>query len=274
MGQKSAIEWTDHTFNPWWGCTKVSPGCVHCYAETFSNRYRYDVFGPRKNRRTFGEAHWQEPLKWNRQAELLGQRMRVFCASMADVFEDNSSIESERQKLWGLIEETPMLDWLLLTKRPENMLLFAPWQNEWPDNVWAMTSVENEELAHERIPILLEVPAIVRGLSVEPLLGPIDLSPWLSSIHWVIVGGESGQGARQMKPEWVRSVRRQCQEDSVPFFFKQWGEWMPLENRVPLDSLLSPDAKRVGKKAAGRELDGQTWDELPNTLTLIAARMT
>lgn len=264
MGQKSAIEWTDHTFNPWWGCTKVSPGCVNCYAETFSNRYKYDVFGPRKSRRTFGEGYWQEPIKWNRQAAQLGERKRVFCASMADVFEHNPRIEAEREKLWSLIEETPMLDWLLLTKRPENMRRFAPWENEWPRNVWAMTSVENQELAQKRIPILLEVPAVVRGLSVEPLIGPVDLEPWLENIQWVIVGGESGQGARQMKPDWVRNLRDQCTTAGVPFFFKQWGEWTYIENEEHSGSNEPLLTKRVGKKIAGRELDGKIWDELPN----------
>jgi protein gp37 len=267
MGQKSAIEWTDNTFNPWWGCTKVSPGCVHCYAETLSNRYLYDVFGPRKSRRTFGEEYWQNPLKWNRQAAQSGKRMRVFCASMADVFEDKKSIEAEREKLWGLIAETPMLDWLLLTKRPENMLRFAPWKDDWPPNVWAMTSVENKEMAEKRIPVLIEVPAIVRGLSVEPLIGPVELGPWLKDIQWVIVGGESGQGARQMQVDWVISLRDQCREAGVPFFFKQWGEWAYQGNGENQE----PRAKRVGKKAAGRELEGRTWDGVPDVQTVIDA---
>ncbi len=265
MGQKSAIEWTDHTFNPWWGCTKVSPGCVHCYAETLSSRYRYDVFGPRKPRRTFGESYWQEPLKWNRQAILTEARARVFCASMADVFEDNASVEAEREKLWSLIDETPMLDWLLLTKRPQNMLRFVPWMGDWPTNVWAMTSVENQEQAVNRISVLLEVPALVHGLSVEPLIGPVNLGPWLESIQWVIVGGESGQGARQMQVEWVTHLRDQCVEAGVPFFFKQWGEWIHQENSETA-------MKRVGKKAAGRELDGRTWDQIPNVQSLMLAR--
>ncbi|MDP9314174.1 MAG: phage Gp37/Gp68 family protein [Chloroflexota bacterium] len=272
MGQKSAIEWTDNTFNPWWGCTKVSPGCVHCYAETFSSRYKYDVFGPRKPRRTFGESYWQEPLKWNRQAQQIGRRARVFCASMADVFEDNPSIETERAKLWNLIAETPMLDWLLLTKRPQNMLRFAPWGAEWPPNVWAMTSVENQEQGEKRIPILLEVPAIVRGLSIEPLIGPVDLTPWLKGIQWVIVGGESGQGARQMQVDWVVSLRNQCAEACVPFFFKQWGEWMYFESTSVDGAEPQPMMKRVGKKAAGRELEGRTWDEIPDVEALLAAR--
>lgn len=266
MGQLSTIEWTNHTFNPWWGCTKISPGCVHCYADTWSRRYGHDIWGPKKPRRTFGEKHWQDPLKWERQADSLGQRKRVFCASMADVFENNKSILSEREKLWELISGTPMLDWLLLTKRPENMMRFSPWESEWPSNVWAMTSVENQEQANKRIPELIKVPAIVRGLSVEPLLNEVDLSPWLDQIQWVIVGGESGHGARQMKVEWVRNLRDQCRKHDVPFFFKQWGEWAPIFTSNDEDNY---QMKRLGKGNAGRILDGQTWNEFPSELTLL-----
>lgn len=255
MGEYSAIEWTDHTFNPWWGCIKVSPGCKYCYAETWAARYGHNVWGPGKIRRTFGDKHWEEPRKWNRTASELGRRMRVFCASMADVFEDNPNIEAEREKLWRLIEETPMLDWLLLTKRPENMLLFSPWNDLWPANVWAMTSVENQEEAEKRIPELLKAPALVRGLSVEPLIAPVDLGPWISEVQWVIVGGESGFNARMMEPDWVRNLRDQCQDWGVPFFFKQWGEWA-LDDTTQM-------MRRVGKKSAGRLLDGRLWDELP-----------
>lgn len=270
MGQQSTIEWTDHTFNPWWGCTKVSPGCTHCYAETWSERYGHDIWGPRKSRRTFSEHHWQDPLRWNRSATQQGHRMRVFCASMADVFEDNPSIESERRRLWSLIAETPMLDWLLLTKRPENMLRFTPWKDSWPSNVWAMTSVENQEYADERIPVLSQVPAIVRGLSVEPLLGPVDLRPWLDHIQWVIVGGESGREARPINPLWVRNIRDQCLAANVPFFFKQWGEWSPVtsdtnayEQLLLTDNNFREHMHRSGKKASGRLLDDKTWDALP-----------
>jgi len=188
------------------------------------------------------------------------RRVRVFCASMADVFENNSSVEHEREKLWRLIAETPMLDWLLLTKRPENMCSFAPWAGDWPANVWAMTSVENQHVAEQRIPQLLKVPAIVRGLSVEPLLGPIDLTPWLSEIHWVIVGGESGSEARPMDPMWVRSIRDQCVATDVPFFFKQWGEWGPGNDSNSTHDTL----QRLGKRISGRLLDSRTWDELPS----------
>ena len=273
MGQNSTIEWTHHTFNPWWGCTKVSPGCTHCYAETWANRYGHDIWGPRKARRIFGESHWQDPVKWNRQAMQQGERIRVFCASMADVFEDNASIREERKKLWSLIEETPMLDWLLLTKRPENMLRFAPWQLQWPSNIWAMTSIENQEQAEKRIPLLAEVLASVRGLSVEPLIGPVNLAQWLQDIHWVIVGGESGPGSRPINPEWVRSIRDQCTEANVPFFFKQWGEWAPIDDNSLTSSNhqviqlhhngITSAVRKMGKKASGRLLDGKAWSEFP-----------
>ncbi|MEM8535565.1 MAG: phage Gp37/Gp68 family protein [Chloroflexota bacterium] len=260
MGQNSSIEWTDHTFNPWWGCTKVSPGCKHCYAESLSSRYGHDVWGPHKARRTFGEKHWQEPLKWHRTAVEQKRRIRVFCASMADVFEDNGSIKGERERLWRLIEETPMLDWLLLSKRPENMSKFSPWKGTWPTNIWAMTSIETQEEAEKRIPELLKVPAALRALSVEPLLGSVDLSLWLSEIQWVIVGGESGPSARPMKPEWACEVRDQCKDAGVAFFFKQWGTWAPSEiGTSPQSSMV-----RMGKKSAGRLLDGQLWNQLPN----------
>jgi protein gp37 len=262
VGQNSSIEWTDHTFNPWWGCTKISQGCKHCYAETLSNRYGHDIWGPRGSRRTFGEKHWQEPLKWNRFAAEHEQRMRVFCASMADVFEDNPSIASEREKLWSLIEETPMLDWLLLTKRPENMLRLTPWGEAWPQNVWAMTSVEDQDQANQRIPELLNIPAIVRGLSVEPLLAPIDLSPWLRDIQWVIVGGESGPHARPMAPNWARQIREQCRTAEVAFFFKQWGAWIPANTNPSDESVM----KRVSKKVAGRVLDGEQWEQIPTPI--------
>jgi len=191
---------------------------------------------------------------------------------MADVFENNPSLESERHKLWNLIENTPMLDWLLLTKRPENMTKLAPWGKQWPDNVWALATVENQEYANQRIPHLLDVPAVVRGLSIEPMLGPIDLSCWISDIHWVIAGGESGAGSRPMNPDWARVLRDQCLSAGTAFFFKQWGNWIPStsENQgtiTKLSSYLDKEAtlymKRVGKKVAGQILDGFTWNQIP-----------
>lgn len=259
MGQHSTIEWTDHTFNPWWGCTKISQGCKHCYAETWANRYGHDIWGPNKARRTFGEQHWGGPLKWHAAAVKQGRRVRVFCSSMADVFEDNSSLDSERLKLWDIIAETPMLDWILLTKRPENMVPMTPWGAAWPDNVWALTSVEDQEAADTRLPHLLKVPAKVRGLSVEPLLGSVDLTPWIRHIHWVIVGGESGSSARPIQPDWVRNIRSICNQHQVAFFFKQWGRWAPNPDSGAPATMLP-----MGKKASGRTLDGRTWSELPS----------
>lgn len=272
MGQNSSIEWTDHTFNPWWGCMKVSPGCANCYAETWANRYGHDVWGPTNPRRHFTDNHWKDPLRWNQEAREAGKRRRVFCASMADVFEDHPDLQADRERLWKVIASADMLDWLLLTKRPQNMTRFTPWQDAWPANVWAMTSVENQAVADTRIPELLRVPAKIRGLSVEPLLGPVDLSPWLHGIQWVIVGGESGRGARPMHPAWVLKIKRDCAAAGVPFFFKQWGQWSPTkivkDASIAAESFMLP----VGKAKAGRELHGRTWDAMPDLARIVSRR--
>lgn len=250
MAENSKIEWTTHTFNIAWGCVKVSDGCKFCYADTLSNRYGHDVWGVNKPRRTFGTRHWAEPLKWNQKAKDAGERHRVFCSSMTDVFFDDPTLEQERPKLWALIEQTPHLDWLLLTKRPENIMQMIPesWRDKLPFNVWVGTSVEHQDAADERIPHLIEVPAVVRFLSCEPLLSDLDLtgktvdSVWIDPeyaildpllgelvaeqgwyIDWVIVGGESGAKARPMNIEWARSIKDQCQKAGVPFFMKQLG---------------------------------------------------
>jgi len=149
MAQNSSIEWTDHTFNPWWGCSKVSPACLHCYAETWAKRVGQKIWGVQSPRRLFGTAHWDEPVRWDAEAEASGIRRRVFCASMADVFESRSELTDEREKLWMLVETTPSLDWLLLTKRPQNTFRFAPWSDEWPNNVWVGTTVENQHWANQ-----------------------------------------------------------------------------------------------------------------------------
>lgn len=279
MGENSKIEWTHHTFNSWRGCVKVSPGCQHCYAESLSKRYGHDIWGVDKPRIIASESYWKEPLKWNRDAEQAGERRRVFCASLADVFEDRADLIEPRARLWNLIAATPALDWLLLTKRPENMLRMVPWMasagTPWA-NVWLGTTCEDQQRADQRIPHLLRVPAAVRFLSCEPLLGEVDLSFWFwatgpssagpwrypsgrieytgrgggmamsskpaEEIHWVIAGGESGKGARPMHPDWARALRDQCVEAGVAFHFKQWGEWAP-HNRLPSTSdfgVLSP----------------------------------
>lgn len=284
MSYNSKIEWTEHTFNPWHGCAKVSPGCKHCYAETLTNRWGGDYWGIHSPRKFMSDSYWRKPLEWNRKAAAAGRRDRVFCASMADVFERhpikeiNEQMNEARSALWRLIEETDYLIWLLLTKRPINAIEMTPvsWLQGWPANVCIMTSVEDQERADERIPTILQVPAMYRGLSVEPLLKPIDLSKWLSppewygeafgygSIDWVIVGGESGPGARPMHPEWALSIRDQCQASRTPFFFKQWGEWVMGG---------SDQADRVGKKTAGRLLDGREWNEHPFCLEAEVAKI-
>jgi protein gp37 len=246
MSQGSPIEWTHHTFNPWWGCTKVSLGCQNCYAEALSKRYGHMVWGADVDRRFFTEKHWQEPLKWNKQARGSGERARVFCASMADVFEDFAPLDTERDRLWNLIYETPWLDWQLLTKRPENVLSMVPWGQKWPENVWIGTSVENQQVANHRVPILKKIPALVRFLSCEPLIGAIDTLD-LNGIHWLIVGGESGHGHRPIEEEWVRQLRDNCVKSGVAFFFKQWG------GRT--------------SKSQGRILDNEEWAEFPFSLS-------
>jgi protein gp37 len=262
MGTKTKIEWAHDTFNPWMGCTKVSPACDHCYAETLATTRLGVQWGPNAERRRTAPSTWRQPLAWNRKAEKEGQRRRVFCASLADVF-DNAVPQEWREDLWRLVDATPHLDWLLLTKRPQLIMNRLPidWKGGRP-NVWLGTTVENQAEADRRIPHLLAVPAAKRFLSCEPLLGPVDLSalplpaPWPRCdceghsprfdvlageimctgccegpeavdcrIDWIIAGGESGPKARPSHPDWFRSLRDQCQAAGVPFFFKQWGEW-------------------------------------------------
>lgn len=323
MGEVSKIEWTDATFNPWIGCTAVSAACDHCYAEALSKARLGVAWGKGEPRRRTSAANWKLPLRWNRKAEREGRRLRVFCASLADVF-DSEVPEGWRDELFALIAETPHLDWLLLTKRPKAMRDYADrahrcgehWLADQPDapavlwplsNVWLGTTVEDQKMAEVRIPHLLATPAAVRFLSMEPLLGPVDLTaiPWrfngcsgetvktinaltgnitvndpvfgggggIVGLDWVITGGESGPGARASHPEWFRSISRQCTAAGVPFLFKQWGEWAPREAfinypkqvRIPLAQFQAGEERlyRVGRKVAGRLLNGVTWDEVP-----------
>jgi protein gp37 len=306
----SHIEWTDHTFNPWWGCEKVSPACDHCYAWTMDKRFKPNGkrhWGANAPRRFFGEKHWAEPLTWNRAAKKAGTRARVFCGSMCDVMEKHRDFQTDlgmdlsRVRLCALIARTPRLTWMLLTKRPENYREMLPpsWLKEAPGNVWLGTSVEDQKTADERIPLLLQTPAAVRFVSAEPLLGPVNLgllgtipnsSPYsltADRLDWIVTGGESGPNARPSHPDWFRQIRDDCQAARVAYFFKQWGAWVPTtqnqwvtghEHRIFPDGdymdwanfELGPwgdeDAEeivRVGKKAAGRELDGRTWDKFP-----------
>ncbi len=257
MSKNSKIEWTDHTFNPWIGCTKVSGGCVNCYAETLMDtRYKRVQWGINGTRSRTSANYWRQPLAWNQAAESAERRPRVFCASLADVFEDRAELEPWRTELLILIEQTRNLDWLILTKRPKNvkrMIMFAGYDPEVylhrNPHVWIGVSVEDQQRADERIPLLLDIPARVRFLSMEPLLGPVDLAErgrgWLfvnelangnrTGIHWVIVGGESGHNARPMHPDWARLIRDQCRAASVPFFMKQMGGKQKPFAKIPDD---------------------------------------
>lgn len=241
MGRNSKIEWTHHTFNPWWGCVKVSEGCKNCYAEGFAKRTGNAVWGVDAPRRFFGDKHWNEPVKWNAEAEAAGEQRRVFCASMADVFEDRTDLIGPRIRLFRLIEDTPSLTWLLLTKRPENITRLSP--SALPPNVWLGTSAENQEWWDKRVPILMRILAARHFVSAEPLVGPIHDMLDDSLPDWIIVGGESGPRSRPIEKEWVTRIRDQI-AGRAAFFFKQWGG--------------------RDKKAAGRELDGRTWDEIPS----------
>lgn len=193
MGEQTGISWTDHTFNPWWGCARVSPGCEHCYAETFAKRVGHSkggsklpLWGVDAERRPASAASWAELVKWNAKAKRDGVRRRVFVASMADVFEvapernasANLVMDAGRKRLWSAIEDAPHLDFQLLTKRPENVKALVPWSS-WPKNVWLGVTAEDQARADERIPILLEIPARVRFVSAEPLLEELNLSRYV-----------------------------------------------------------------------------------------------
>lgn len=336
MVENTKIEWAHHTFNPWEGCTKVGPGCDHCYAENRNARFGGGEsvnWGPGAPRRRTSPANWNNPRRWNRQAAEQGVRYRVFCASLADVFDNEVPVEWRRD-LFQLIATTPHLDWLLLTKRIGNVtrmvveiadqprpashegdLMAHAWRNGTPPmNVWLGATVVNQVEADRDIPKLLATPAALRWLSMEPLLGPVDLtfigcplcgqsknhwapnfticracgaeveSPPANRINWVVVGGESGPGARPMHPDWARSLRDQCELCTTPFLFKQWGVWAPGQNfdeepgadlgefhqgRNWVDGCICAEGDgamfQVGKKRAGRLLDGRQHDGFPTS---------
>ena len=301
--KNSKIEWCHHTFNPWKGCMKVSPACDNCYAENWANRFKQVQWGgPRIRTRD-----WSEPYRFDKEARESGERIRVFSGSLCDIF-DNKVPEQWRNDLFRVIADTPHLDWLLLTKRIGNarsMMHAALENNGLPPlaNIWLGATVCNQTEADRDIYKLQTTPAQKRFLSIEPLLGPIDLSPYLKTrqeegrtypgIDWVIVGGESGLKARPMHPDWARSLRDQCKAAGVPFFFKQWGECVPYEwhaqppflysqNGDLFDAHHLPDFesddpkygwisdntnmmfyRRVGKKKAGSLLDGIEYKEVP-----------
>lgn len=282
----SKIEWTDKTWNPVTGCTKVSQGCKNCYAERMYERFNGK--GSFKNIICHPER-LEHPLRWKKPC-------MVFVNSMSDLFHEDVPFEFIRRVFMAMLN-SPMHTFQVLTKRPERAVEFFKEMKslgstigyETLQNVWIGVSVEDQETANERIPLLLQVPASVSFLSCEPLLGPIDFyevsssmppdhtHPWrgepiLYGIHWLIAGGESGPGARPMHPDWVRELRDQCNDAGVAFFFKQWGEWAEhrLSEAKQLKSVFhkgfGQDMCKVGKKSAGRLLDGVLHNEFPKTI--------
>ena len=242
MGEKTTIAWCHHSFNPWWGCVEVSPGCDHCYARNLADRYGHTVWGKDGERRFFGDKHWNEPLRWNRSAEAAGERRRVFCASMADVFEGRNDNDVRiaqvraRERLWGLIMETSHLDWLLLTKRPAAMRRMLPTEIMLLPNVWPGVSVESTDYLWRLDELGRIESAGPRWVSYEPALELVDFDlrrrRWL---RWVVVGGESQSGARPFDLAWARSVIAQCRDaDAVPFV-KQFGVSPYESSRCPSD---------------------------------------
>jgi protein gp37 len=285
---KTTIEWCDFTMNPWIGCTKVSAGCALCYAETLmDHRYGKVKWGRGSPRRRTTAAYWRQPLKWNRDAQAAGVRRRVFCASLADVFDEEVSDEW-RHELFALIGLTRGLDWLLLTKRPEKMLRWKteidfgkvndyaraiskrddiavlPTQRHgmvpggWPmDNVWMGVSIEDQKTADERIPVLLQTPAAIHFVSYEPALGPVDLTPYWRVVSdpaawlgWVIVGGESGPGARPFNVSWARSMIHQCRSFGADCFVKQLGAQVRWNGNSPANGSWPADGVD-GEEAIG-----------------------
>lgn len=249
-----AREWWNHTFNPWWGCTEVSPACDNCYARVLSRRFGWsetgnsgpDLWTKDGSRRTFDAKHWAEPDRWNLKAEAARTAAFVFCASMCDVFEEFDedsdpetveAIELARAKLWAKIDGTPWLTWMLLTKRPRNIRPTVPpsWLTSWPSNAWVGTTVENQRQAELRLPHLMRVPAPGRFVSAEPLLGPLRLDDVkgigntlapedegvFGRVHWVITGGESGASRRPFNADHARQLADQCTASRAAFWFKQ-----------------------------------------------------
>lgn len=263
---------------------KVSAACDHCYAESWAKRLGEKVWGPRSERRFFGDSHWREPLRWNKEAEVDGVRRRVFCASMADVFENRKDLVPHRLRLLELIEKTPYLDWLLLTKRIHLVRKQLPKGYEFPKNVWLGATVENQDAVGKRLEYLMDFKTpSVRFLSCEPLLGPLDIKKYLvagvqgTRVDWVIAGGESGAGSRAMEPAWPLGLQLQCSDAGVPFHFKQWGHWAPLEQVADMLTKSTPiqvlrrdgteiSLAGIGKGKSGRSLAGKFWDQFPQTV--------
>lgn len=295
MGKDTKIEWADSTFNPWTGCTKIKhkkgSACDFCYAAAWAKRAGRPELWVDPPQRT-SVSNWRQPLKWNREAERQNKIQSVFCASLADVF-DHRANKKWRAELFDLMKETPYLVWLLLTKRPHLMESMIDDARGLPSNAAIGTTVEDQERADLRIPQLTQAAARFNPLftfvSFEPLMGMIDLSK--HSIGWAIVGGESGGNARPTHKDWVQYIWEQCDHRSIPFLFKQWGEWGPgecvLHPQTKTEQVATydkgrwfyssitkkqgegmhvddqPDVWRFGKNRTGRKLDGVEHNGFP-----------
>ena len=278
MGARSKIEWTDSTFNPWVGCTKIArargapSACDFCYAEKWAKRSGQVAWGDHPRRRTTA-AYWRNPLQWNEHARLFhrihGRRQRVFCASLADVF-DNQVDPSWRSDLFDLIRKCSQLDWQLLTKRPQNIRKMLPsdWGNGYP-NVWLGTTAEDAAAYQQRVPHLLRIPAAVHFVSYEPAIGPVGkLSIGGSFPDWLIIGGESGVRSdliRETNPQWARDAIQECRRLGIAAFLTQWGSYknnpMVVEDSSSVQRAMQLDPPENGK--GGGKLDGRLWREFP-----------
>jgi protein gp37 len=257
MGKDTKISWADHTFNPWWGCTEVSPGCARCYAKTFDKRTGGEHWGKGAPRRTFGDEHWAEPLEWNSNARAAGEMVTAFCASMADVM-DAEAPGGQRWRLWELIDATPYIMWLLLTKRVGNFTTYLPAQGFMHDNVRLGATTENQPMYDSRMPVLLEAArwlhqANVNGskpwkrdrqpvqtfASYEPALGPVTLEG-RPVPDQIIFGGETGAGHRTMNVGWAINMRNECRVRNVAFFMKQMSGANPqaAADLIPAELLI------------------------------------
>jgi protein gp37 len=234
MGEVTAISWADHTFNPWIGCTRVSPACQNCYAARDNARHRWtNGWGTGVPRHRTAVSNWAQPLRWSRRAALTGYRPRVFCASLADVF-DNEVDPAWRADFFDLIRDTPNLRWMLLTKRIGNAAKMLP--ADWPfAHVGLMSTLESQEVWDRDFPKLMRTEAAWHGVSIEPMLGPIDIGD--ARPDWIITGGESGPNHRTIEVTWVRAMRDQCVRNGIAFHHKQWGGLRPKQNGCLLDGV-------------------------------------
>lgn len=292
MGESTSIAWTDGTFNPWWGCVEVSPACDNCYARTWDARFNGDHWGKDAPRRFFGDKHWNEPLKWNKAAAASGERFLVFCASMSDVFEvyhpriggsesgesalNVDPLDEHRLRLFDLIRKTPHLTWLLLTKRPQNIGRMLPADLKAARHIWLGTTVESSDYLWRAERLTEYTWAAVRFLSCEPLLSDLDIESVLTprdtgkrGIDWVIAGGESGTGARELNMSRVRRLRDACVDARKAFLFKQADEG--LDGVTVGDGSFTKRDVRKGADGIGRVhriverpyLDGVQWMQFP-----------